>query len=163
MKGSIGMSVIVGQAAPEFSLPDETGQFHSLTDYRGKLVVLYFYPKDNTAGCSKQAQQFAEVYETITACGGKIIGISRDSQASHGKFKTKYSLPFTLLSDVDSTVCNLYEVIKEKNMYGKKTVGIERSTFIIDQDGILRAIHRKVKVDGHAAQIVDSLKNLPSK
>ncbi|MBP2634471.1 MAG: bcp [Firmicutes bacterium] len=154
------MSVMVGQAAPEFSLPDETGQLHSLTDYRGKYVVLYIYSKDNTAGCSKEAQQFAEFFETITACGGSVIGISRDSQTSHAKFKAKFSLPFTLLSDVDSTVCNLYEVIKEKNMYGKKTMGVERSTFLINKDGIICEIYRKVKADGHASQIVEALKKI---
>jgi peroxiredoxin Q/BCP len=163
IKGSAsGMCVISGQSAPNFSLPDEGGHLHNLADYQGNFVILYFYPKDNTAGCSKEAQQFAEVYAAITACGGKIIGISRDSQSSHEKFKTKYSLPFTLLSDVDSTVCNLYEVIKEKNMYGGKTMGIERSTFIIDQEGTIRDIYRKVKIDGHAAQIVESLKKISS-
>lgn len=156
------MSVTIGQPAPNFSLPDETGQLHTLADYRGKFVVLYFYPKDNTAGCSKEAQQFAEVHETITASGGKVIGISRDSQTSHAKFKTKFALPFTLLSDADSMVCNLYEVIKEKNMYGRKTMGIERSTFLIDQDGVIREIFRKVKVDGHAAQIAELLKKIIS-
>lgn len=154
------MSVVIGQTAPEFSLPDEAGQRHSLADYRGNFVVLYFYPKDNTAGCSKEAQQFADFHDAITDIGGKVIGISRDSQASHAKFKTKFSLPFTLLSDVDSTACNLYEVIKEKNMYGKKSLGIERSTFIIDREGIIRGIYRKVKVDGHVSQIIEALKNL---
>jgi peroxiredoxin Q/BCP len=157
------MSVTIGQAAPVFSLPDETGQLHSLADYQGKYVVLYFYPKDNTAGCSKEAQQFAEFFATIAACGGEVIGISRDSQASHAKFKAKFSLPFTLLSDVDSTVCNLYEVIKEKNMYGKKTMGVERSTFLLDKDGIVCAIYRKVKADGHAAQIIAELKKIAAK
>lgn len=156
------MTVDIGQAAPEFSLLSENGKHHSLADYRGKIIVLYFYPKDNTPGCSKQAQQFAEIHEIISSCGGEIIGISRDSQSSHDKFKTKYSLPFTLLSDSDSVVCNLYGVIKEKNMYGKKVLGIERSTFIIDQDGIVRDIYRKVKVDGHASQIIESVKKILS-
>ncbi|MBP2639842.1 MAG: thioredoxin-dependent thiol peroxidase [Firmicutes bacterium] len=156
------MNVTIGQSAPDFSLPDESGNFHALVDYRGKLVILYFYPKDNTPGCSKEALNFAQIHATITAYGGTIIGISRDSQLSHGKFKIKFSLPFTLLSDIDGAVCNQYEVIKEKNLYGKKTMGIERSTFIIDQDGVIRDIYRKVKVDGHAEQILESIKRIAS-
>lgn len=156
------MNITLGQAAPDFSLPDENGQLHSLRDYKGKYVVLYFYPRDNTPGCSKEAQQFAEFHDAIVAAGGIVLGVSRDSQASHTKFKTKFSLPFTLLSDADSTVCNLYDVIKEKNMYGKKVLGIERSTFVIDRDGIIRDIYRKVKVEGHAGQIAESLKKLAS-
>lgn len=154
------MNITIGQTAPDFSLPDENGQLHSLSDYKGKYVVLYFYPRDNTPGCSKEAQQFAEFHDAIVAAGGIVLGVSRDSQTSHTKFKAKFSLPFTLLSDADSTVCNLYDVIKEKNMYGKKVLGIERSTFVIDRDGILRDIYRKVKVEGHAAQIDESLKKL---
>ncbi|WP_371366432.1 Putative peroxiredoxin bcp [Sporomusa rhizae] len=156
------MNITIGQTAPDFSLPDENGQLHSLRDYKGKYVVLYFYPRDNTPGCSKEAQQFAEFHDTIVAAGGIVLGVSRDSQASHTKFKTKFSLPFTLLSDADSTVCNLYDVIKEKNMYGKKVLGIERSTFVIDRDGIIRDIYRKVKVEGHAGQVAESLKKLSS-
>lgn len=156
------MSLEIGQTAPQFSLPDENGKLHSLTDYKGKFVVLYFYSKDNTPGCSKEAQQFAEFHQAIVASGGILLGVSRDSQASHTKFKAKYSLPFTLLSDADSTVCNLYEVIKEKNMYGKKVMGIERSTFLIDQEGILRAMYRKVKADGHAMEITEALKQIVS-
>lgn len=156
------MNITIGQTAPDFSLPDENGQLHNLRDYKGKYVVLYFYPRDNTPGCSKEAQQFAEFHDTIVGAGGIVLGVSRDSQASHTKFKTKFSLPFTLLSDADSTVCNLYDVIKEKNMYGKKVLGIERSTFVIDRDGIIRDIYRKVKVEGHAGQIAESLKKLAS-
>ncbi len=154
------MNITIGQTAPDFSLPDENGQLHRLSDYKGKYVVLYFYPKDNTAGCSKEAQQFAEFHDAIVAAGGIVLGVSRDSQASHTKFKAKFSLPFTLLSDTDSAVCNLYDVIKEKNMYGKKVLGIERSTFVIDRDGIIRDIYRKIKVEGHAAQIAELLKKL---
>lgn len=154
------MSVVSGQAAPVFSLPDERGTLHHLADYRGTIVVLYFYPKDNTPGCTLQAQQFAAFHAAIAAAGGTVIGISRDSQASHDKFKAKLSLPFTLLSDEDGAVCHLYDVIKEKNMYGKKTLGIERSTFLIDKEGIVRQIHRKVKADGHAGEMAEAVKSL---
>ena len=154
------MSVLCGQAAPAFSLPDESGTLHHLADYRGTIVVLYFYPKDNTPGCTLEAQQFAEFHAALAAAGGTVIGISRDSQASHGKFKTKLSLPFALLSDEDGAVCHLYDVIKEKNMYGKKTLGIERSTFLIDREGIVRQIYRKVKADGHAGEVAEAIKNL---
>lgn len=154
------MDLVINQQAPDFVLPDETGQLHHLSDYKGKIIVLYFYPKDNTPGCSLQAQHFAALYSDVKEAGGEIIGISRDNQNSHSKFKNKYNLPFILLSDIDGTVCNLYNVIKEKNMYGKKNIGIERSTFIIDKEGIIRYIQRKVKVAGHAEFIATTVKEL---
>jgi peroxiredoxin Q/BCP len=147
-----------GQAAPDFTLPVTAEKQVTLSQYRGKKVVLYFYSKDNTAGCTDEARGFREAYEEITAAGAVILGVSKDSLATHEKFSTKHELPFLLLSDIDQAISQLYGVFKEKNMYGKKVMGIERSTFIINEHGEIIRIFRKVKVAGHAQAVLAVLK-----
>ena len=145
-----------GMEAPNFTLLGSDHNQHSLHDYRGRKVVLYFYPRDNTPACTNQAKAFRDAIESFHAQDVVILGISRDTIASHEKFITKHELPFILLSDKDEVVCNLYGVLKEKNMYGKKAIGIERSTFLIDETGIITKIYRKVKVAGHIDDILES-------
>lgn len=147
-----------GIKAPDFKLMGSDNKEHSLSDYLGKKVIVYFYPKDNTPGCTIEANDFSANIERIKELNAVVLGISRDSLSSHKNFCNKYSLAFTLLSDEDQNVCRMYDVIKEKNMYGKKIIGIERSTFIIDEKGIIKKILRKVKVDGHVENIIDELK-----
>ena len=145
--------------APDFTLPTVGGSTVTLSQFIGKKVVLYFYPKDNTPGCSRQAQQFAESYTNFIDENTVILGVSRDSIQSHEKFTAKLGLPFLLLSDSDESVCKMYDVIKEKNMYGKKVMGIERSTFLINQTGEIVFVFRKVKVDRHAEKVLEALKS----
>jgi len=154
----IFMEIKEGSLAPEFSLMGSDGKEHKLSDYIGKKVVIYFYPKDNTAGCSKEACSFRDNIRTVTDLNAVVLGISKDSLKSHDKFIEKFNLPFVLLSDEEEKVCKLYDVIKEKNMYGRKYMGIERSTFVIDEDGILKKVFRKVKVNGHIEKVIESLK-----
>ncbi len=130
-----------------------------LKDLRGKKVVLYFYPKDNTPGCTNESKDFRDLHAKFRRAGAIVLGASRDSLASHDKFRDKFDLPFDLLSDPDENLCKQFDVIKEKNMYGRKTLGIERSTFLIDADGKLRAEWRKVKVKGHAEEVLEAAKN----
>ncbi|SHK59390.1 peroxiredoxin Q/BCP [Clostridium cavendishii DSM 21758] len=151
-------SIEINKKAPEFSLIGSDNNIHKLTDYRGKKVILYFYPKDNTPGCTTEACDFKEYFENLKDLNAIVLGVSRDSLASHDKFISKLGLPFILLSDENEELCKLYDVIKEKNMYGKKVLGIERSTFIIDEDGILIKEFRKVKVKGHVEEILNLLK-----
>lgn len=151
--------VKLNEKAPDFTLMGSDNKEHSPKDYLGKKVILYFYPRDNTAGCTLEAESFRDQNETLQGENAVIIGVSRDSLDSHDKFISKLDLPFVLLSDEDSKVCTLYDVLKEKNMYGKKSIGIERSTFIIDEEGIVIYENRKVKADGHAAEIVKFLKD----
>ncbi|GKU26937.1 peroxiredoxin [Clostridium folliculivorans] len=146
--------------AQDFSIAGSDGNIHKLSDYRGKKVILYFYPKDNTPGCTNEACDFRDNYQQISDYNAIVLGISRDSLASHDKFITKLGLPFILLSDENQEVCNIYDVIKEKNMYGKKSLGIERSTFIIDENGILVKEFRKVKVKDHISEVLEILKNM---
>lgn len=148
----------IGEKAPDFTLEGSDGKTHSLKNYIGKKIILYFYPRDNTPGCSREAEAFRDAYETISGLNTVILGVSRDSLTSHEKFITKYSLPFVLLSDKDEIVCNLYGVMKEKKLYGKVCYGIERSTFIIDENGILIDEFKKVKVPGHVDAIIEKLK-----
>ncbi len=147
----------VGELAPNFSLQDCDEKIHSLNDYKGKKVILYFYPKDNTPGCTTEACDFRDNYNIIENKNTVVIGISKDNLNSHNKFISKFNLPFILLSDEEKEVCNLYGVIKEKNMFGKKVLGIERSTFIIDENGILIKEFRKVKVKGHIEEILSNI------
>ena len=135
----------VGTVAPEFSLPDQDGKVHSLSEYRGQKVILYFYPKDNTAGCTKQACGFADRYPQFKEKGAVILGISKDSVASHKKFETNYSLGFTLLSDPDKKVIQAYDVWKEKKNYGKVSMGVVRTTYLINEEGIIVMANDKVK------------------
>ena len=147
-------------AVPDFTLMGSDNQEHKLSQYRGKKVILYFYPRDNTPGCSTEACNFRDSNDVFINKNAIIIGISRDSLKSHTKFIEKFNLPFILLSDEKEEVCNLFNVIKEKNMYGKKVMGIERSTFIINEDGVLVKEYRKVKVKGHIDTILEDLKNM---
>ena len=147
----------IGNLAPDFTLMGSDGKEHKLSDYKGKKVVLYFYPKDNTPGCTTEACDFRDNINEITNLNAVVLGISKDNLNSHNKFIEKFNLPFILLSDEDKVVCNLYDVIKEKNMYGKKVLGIERSTFIIDENGNLIKEFRKVKVKGHIEEVLNSL------
>jgi peroxiredoxin Q/BCP len=149
-----------GTKAPAFTLPDQTGKTHSLRAYAGRPVVLYFYPKDDTPGCTKEAQGFAEAYPELRAAGVELLGISKDSATSHDRFKAKYELPFALASDAEGEVIAAYGSWVEKSMYGKKYMGIDRSTFLIDGDGILRRVWRKVSVSGHVAEVLDAARAL---
>ncbi|BAB79973.1 peroxiredoxin [Clostridium perfringens] len=154
------MSIEINKLAPDFKLMGSDGKEHSLSDYKGKNIVLYFYPKDNTAGCTTEACDFRDNIQNFHDLNAIILGVSRDSLASHDKFITKLSLPFVLLSDPDETVCKLYDVIKEKNMCGKKYMGVERSTFLINKEGILIEEFRKVRVKGHIEKVLDKLKEI---
>ena len=143
-----------GTKAPEFSLPDENGEIRSLSDYKGKKLILYFYPKDNTPGCTKQACGFAELYPQFNEKGVEVIGISKDSVASHKKFKDKYSLPFTILSDTELETIKAYEVWKEKKLYGKTSMGIVRTTYLIDEQGIIIEAMDKVKAANNPEEMM---------
>ncbi len=147
----------VGDKAPDFTLTDKDGNKVSLSDFAGKRTVLYFYPKDNTAGCSKQAAAFAAHNSEIEALGGVVVGVSRDSEASHRKFAEKYSLPFTLLSDPERRAIEAYGVWQEKKMCGKVGMGIVRTTFIIDKNGIIEQVMEKVKADTNADDVLKYL------
>ena len=152
-------NIDIGKKAPAFAL-DGTGGKWSLRDAAGSAVVLYFYPRDNTPGCTQEGEDFAAAHAQFKRAKTLIFGISADSLASHEKFKQKMAFPFDLLSDPDQKVCKLYDVIQEKSMYGKKFLGIERSTFVIDGKGVLRHAWRKVKVKGHAAAVLAAVKAL---
>lgn len=143
-----------GTKAPEFSLPDENGEIRSLADYKGKKLILYFYPKDNTPGCTKQACGFAELYPQFNEKGVEVIGISKDSVASHKKFKDKYSLPFTILSDTELETIKAYDVWKEKKLYGKTSMGIVRTTYLIDEQGIIIEAMDKVKAASNPEEMM---------
>ncbi len=144
----------IGSTAPEFSLPDKDGNLHSLKDYRGKRIALYFYPRDNTPGCTRQALAFRETYEQLKNKNLEIIGISKDSPVSHERFAEKYDLPFLLLSDQELTTIKDYGVWQEKKLYGKTSMGVVRTTFVIDENGILLKIFPKAKPDTNAAEIL---------
>ena len=148
----------VNDKAPHFSLPDKDGNIRSLDEFRGKKLVLYFYPKDNTPGCTRQACAFGQNYDEFARRGIEVVGISRDSVASHLKFAEKYNLPFILLSDPDLDVIKAYGVWQEKKMYGKTSFGVVRTTFIIDEDGNIEKIMPKVKPDTNAEEILAELK-----
>ena len=135
----------IGTKAPEFSLPDENGEIRNLSDYKGKKLILYFYPRDNTPGCTKQACGFADLYPQFSEKDVEIVGISKDSVASHKKFKEKYSLPFTILSDTELKTIQAYDVWKEKKLYGKTSMGIVRTTYLIDENGVIIKAMDKVK------------------
>jgi len=144
----------------DFSLPSTGNQTFILSGARGKHLVIYFYPKDDTPGCTTEAQQYRDLYPKFKKANCEVVGISRDSLKSHEKFKAKFTLPLALLSDADETVCELFGVIKLKNMYGKQVCGIERSTFVFDKDGILRREWRGLKADGHAQEVLDFVTTL---
>ncbi|MDD7408434.1 MAG: thioredoxin-dependent thiol peroxidase [Anaerovoracaceae bacterium] len=146
-----------GIKAPDFTLPDQNGDTHSLSDYRGQKVILYFYPRDNTAGCTKQACGFAERYPQIQEKGAVVLGISKDSVRSHKNFETKYSLPFTILSDPEHQVLELYDVWKEKKNYGKVSMGTVRTTYLIDEEGTIIKAVGKVKAADNPEQMLQML------
>ncbi len=150
----------IGQPAPDFTLPATGGREITLSALKGHNVVLYFYPRDNTPGCTKEGQAFRDHFEDFRALDTVILGISRDSLKTHENFKAKHRFPFELLSDSEETVCKRYDVLKEKNMYGRKVIGIERSTFLIDKQGILRREWRKVKVAGHVEEVLEAVREL---
>ena len=147
----------IGTNAPEFTLPDQNGETHSLSDYRGKKVILYFYPKDNTSGCTKEACGFRDRYPDITEKGAVVLGISKDSVKSHKKFETNHELPFTLLSDESTEVLQLYDVWVDKSMYGRTYKGIERSTYLIDEEGVIIKAYQKVKAAKHPDDVLKDL------
>lgn len=147
----------VGTKAPGFTLPDQNGEQKSLSDYRGQKVILYFYPKDNTAGCTKQACAFGDLYPQFREKGAVVLGVSKDSVASHKRFEEKYGLPFTLLSDVDKTVIQAYDVWKEKKLYGKTSFGVVRTTYLIDEDGVIVKAFGKVKAADNPAQMLGEI------
>ena len=151
------MLLEVGTKAPAFTLPDQDGKMVSLKDFKGQKVVLYFYPKDNTPGCTKQACNFGELMPQFREKGAAVIGVSKDSVASHKKFQEKFGLPFTLLSDPELKVIQAYGVWQEKNMYGKKTMGVVRSTYLIDEKGVIVKAFGKVKAAENPQQMLEVL------
>lgn len=151
------MSVGVGDQAPEINLKNSLGKRVRLSDFRGKRVIVYFYPKDNTPGCTLQAQAFRDAKEALAAHNVVVLGISKDSVSSHERFAKSFDLNFDLLSDEDLETCQAYAVYKEKSMFGKKYMGIERSTFLIDEEGRIVKCWRKVKIKGHVAEIIERL------
>jgi peroxiredoxin Q/BCP len=152
--------VTLNKAIPGFTLPATGEKDISLSEFKGKNIVLYFYPKDNTPGCTQEGQDFRDAYAKFKRQGTVVLGVSRDSVKTHENFKAKHELPFDLLSDQDESLCTLFDVIKMKNMYGKQVRGIERSTFLIDKKGILRREWRKIKVKGHVDDILNAVKEL---
>ena len=153
-------SLMSEKTVADFSLPATGNQTFTLSGARGKHLVIYFYPKDNTPGCTTQAQQFRDLYVRFQQANCEVVGISRDSIKSHEKFKAQFNLPFALLSDPDETACNLFGTLKLKNMYGKQVRGIERSTFVFDKDGFPRREWRSLKADGHAQEVLDFVTTL---
>ena len=149
-----------GKAVKDFSLPSTGGGTFKLSDQRGKKLVVYFYPKDNTPGCTLEGADFRDRHKEFARAGATVAGVSRDSLKSHEGFKAKMKFPFELLSDADESACTLFGVMKMKNMYGKKVRGIERSTFVLDQDGVIAREWRGVKVPGHVEEVLSFVKNL---
>ena len=154
------MPISVGETAPDFTLLDQEGHSHTLSDYRGKPVVLYFYPKDNTSGCTKEACGFRDDYSAYQEAGVTILGVSPDSSKSHANFSAKYELPFTLLADTDRQVLRLYGAWGTKKMYGREYEGVLRTTFLIGADGKLVKVFKKVKPAAHSAEILEALGDL---
>lgn len=148
----------VGRKVKDFSAASTAGADFRLADARGSMVVLYFYPKDMTSGCTTESQQFRDLHAAFRRAGAIVLGVSRDSLASHAKFRTQERLPFDLLSDPDEKLCGQFDVIREKSLYGRRYMGIERSTFLIDAKGVLRREWRKVKVAGHAQEVLDAVR-----
>lgn len=154
------MAISEGKKAPAFKAIATNGEQVQLSKLKGKKVVLYFYPKDNTPGCTKEGEAFRDEYKKFQKMGVEVFGVSKDSISAHEKFKEKFKFPFELISDPDEDLCNQFEVIKEKNMYGRKYMGIERSTFLLDENGKLLKEWRKVKVPGHVKEVLEYVKGL---
>ncbi len=151
--------VETGKPAPDFTLPDQKGNKVTLSGLKGSPIVLYFYPKDDTSGCTKEACAFRDAFADYEKAGVKVIGVSPDDIGSHDRFACKYELPFTLLADTEKKVCEAFGVWKEKSMYGKKYMGVERTTFLIDAEGVVRQVFPKVKVEGHSSAILSALQS----
>ena len=149
----------INTKAPEFTLPDQNGEMRSLSDYKGQKVILYFYPKDMTSGCTKQACGFGELYPQFREKGAVVLGVSKDSVASHKKFEEKYGLPFTLLSDTEKTVIQAYDVWKEKKLYSKVSMGVVRTTYLIDEDGMIVKAFDKVNAAENPAEMLNQIRN----
>lgn len=149
----------MGLEVPDFTVPGTSGDF-TLSAFRGKPLVLYFYPRDNTPGCTTQAQQFRDLHGAFVKAGCVVVGVSRDALKSHENFKAKLGLPFELISDIEGVLCRMFDVVKNKMLYGKKVLGIERSTFLIDADGILRQEWRATRADGNAAAVLEAARKL---
>ena len=147
----------IGTQAPDFTLPDQNGELHSLSDFRGQKVILYFYPRDNTAGCTKQACAFGELYPQFREKGAVVLGVSKDSVASHKRFEEKFGLPFTLLSDTEKEVIQAYDVWKEKKLYGKVSMGVVRTTYLTGENGVIIKAFDKVKAADNPAQMLGVL------
>jgi len=154
------MALSEGQPAPDFAMASGDGSTVKLSDLRGKTVVLYFYPKDDTPGCTKEACSFRDHYDELKSLGVAVLGVSPDDAASHRKFAGKYSLPFPLLADEGAATATAYGVWVEKSMYGKKYMGVERTTFVIDGEGIIRKVFPKVKVEGHTEEVLEAVRGL---
>jgi peroxiredoxin Q/BCP len=153
-------SVALNQPVPDFTAQATSELELSLSGLKGQNIVIYFYPKDSTPGCTTEGQDFRDLHDTFKALDTLIFGVSRDKMRSHENFKAKQAFPFELISDPEESLCQLFDVIKEKNMYGKKHMGIERSTFLIDKQGVLRQEWRKVKVKGHVEEVLEAVKQL---
>jgi peroxiredoxin Q/BCP len=152
--------VNIGEKVANFSLPATGDKTLTLEDFKGKNLIIYFYPKDSTPGCTLEGQNFRDLYKDFQKSGTDILGVSRDSLKAHENFKAKQQFPFDLLSDADETLCKQFDVIHEKNMYGRKVMGIVRSTFLIDGSGILRNEWRKVRVKGHVEEVLEAVRSL---
>jgi peroxiredoxin Q/BCP len=150
----------LGSKVPDFSLPATGAADFRLKDAAGEKLVIYFYPKDMTSGCTRESQDFRDLHASFRKAGARIVGVSRDGIASHEKFKAREQLPYELLADADSKLCKLFDVIHEKSMYGRKFLGIERSTFLLDGAGVLRREWRKVKVPGHAEEVLEAAQSV---
>ncbi|MDR3478271.1 MAG: thioredoxin-dependent thiol peroxidase [Gammaproteobacteria bacterium] len=151
------MPLEIGDLAPDFTLPSDQNENISLRSLRGKKVILYFYPKDNTPGCTQEACDFRDAWPDLGAQNTVVLGVSKDSVTKHDKFKQKFALPFTLLADENGDVCEMYGIINKKSLFGKTFLGIQRSTFLIDEQGVIRAIWRKVKVTGHIKEVLHQI------
>ena len=149
----------MGLEVPDFTVPATGGDF-TLSAFRGKPLVMYFYPRDNTPGCTTQAQQFRDLHAAFVQAGCVVVGVSRDALKSHENFKAKLGLPFELISDIEGVLCRMFDVVKNKMLYGKKVLGIERSTFLIDADGFLRQEWRATRADGNAAAVLEAVRKL---
>lgn len=149
----------MGLEVPDFTVPATGGDF-TLSAFRGKLLVMYFYPRDNTPGCTTQAQQFRDLHAAFVKAGCVVVGVSRDALKSHENFKAKLGLPFELISDIEGVLCRMFDVVKNKMLYGKKVLGIERSTFLIDAKGVLRQEWRATRADGNAAAVLEAVRKL---
>ncbi len=154
------MALDIGDKIPDLTLPANGGRDISLRSFKGKALVVYFYPKDNTPGCTQEGQDFRDLHAQFQKAGAEIVGVSRDSVRSHDNFVAKFEFPFALLSDADEAACSAFDVIREKSLYGKKYLGVDRSTFLFDAKGVLRQVWRGVKVKGHAQAVLEAVASL---